>query len=134
MDATVQLHHLDLQTIENLRKLQMRLTNGLRSYDQQLARIAYLESCDDFEVAGLSPPAPPDDGVSNPVDPVSPLSIKANLEVAQAKVLVALKKSVFDTSNNLRTDHQRRDVIIAQSKERKEFLEEELLLEEIEEV
>lgn len=110
------LHQLDLQQIEKMRKLQVRLNTELATYDRYLAGIALQESRRVWERLGISPT--PEDGRP------SVQQSQEQLEEEQVKVLLSMKMAIWDTSNTLKQLHDKRKVVTAQEAEVQELNEE----------
>ena len=106
------MHQLDLQTMEKVKKLVLRLQSGLGQWEKCNQHIAQQESLDDFVTVGAIEQDP---NASTPEQAVEVLRGE------QIKALLALKKAVWDSSNALKKDHERRSVIRAQYQEKEEL-------------
>tara|TARA_R100000808_G_scaffold3464_1_gene12319 strand:+ start:897 stop:1262 length:366 start_codon:yes stop_codon:yes gene_type:complete len=106
------MHQLDLQTIEKVEKLILRLQTGLGQWKKCTQHVAQQESLDDFLTVGA---------VEQEENAVTPNQAIEALKEEQIKSLLALKKAVWDSSNALKKDHERRNVIKAQYEEKEEL-------------
>ena len=113
MDSTQdKLHALDLQQIEWITKLQARLADDLKTYNQLPHLVALADAKRDHERVGI------------PLDqPVTDEQIETLLG-QQEKILLAAKAGIFNTNNTLMQLHDKRQVVIAQAREQEELAEE----------
>tara|TARA_Y100001963_G_C6714896_1_gene416144 strand:+ start:541 stop:900 length:360 start_codon:yes stop_codon:yes gene_type:complete len=108
------LHQLDLVQIEKVKKLGLRLSAGLKQFDSLTQLVAQVESQSDFQAVGGF--------VQKENEP--PLQEKIEqLEKEQTRALLALKKAVWDTSNALKQDHDKRQILTARHQEHTELEE-----------
>tara|TARA_Y100001973_G_C5152296_1_gene308787 strand:- start:283 stop:630 length:348 start_codon:yes stop_codon:yes gene_type:complete len=106
------LHALDLQQIEWITKLQARLADDLKTYNQLVHLTALAEAKQDRERVGIA------------LDqPVTDEQIETLLQ-QQEKILLAAKAGIFNTNNTLKQLHDKRQVVIAQAREQEELAEE----------
>lgn len=103
------LHHLDLAQMEKIRKLHVRLTSDLQTYDRYTQAIALRENQENLERLKLSAPS----------DPSVPTVEK--LEEEQVQVVVALKSSIWSCAQALKKLHDKRDVLRASLTEQAEM-------------
>lgn len=108
------MHQLDLATVEKVEKLIIRLQAGVGQWKNCTQHVAQQESLDDFLTVGA---------VQQEENAATPSRAIDRLREEQIKALLALKKAVWDSSNTLKRDHDRRNVIKAQYEEKEEFLE-----------
>lgn len=107
------LHQLDLVQIEKVRKLSLRIQNGLNAFDGFTKMQAQVESQQDFRAVG---------GYVEKEGPSLEQQLE-NLVTEQSRALLALKKAVWDASNALKQDHDKRQVMVARAREQAELSE-----------
>lgn len=108
------LHQLDLVQIEKVKKLGMRLTAGLNAFEQLTQMSAQTESKMDFRSVG---------GYGDQDGEASLDQQAIQIEKEQTRALLALKKAVWDASNALKQDHEKRQVLTARHREQTELEE-----------
>ena len=94
-----ELFRLDLAQVERVRRLHARLAHGIRMYDQYMEAVAIQETRRDAEKVGMALPTE---------QPDSPEVAIEKLRSEQGKVLSTLKAAVWNASDGLRRDHQKR--------------------------
>ncbi len=103
------VHEIDLRDFERLQKLFSRLQSEIGSYQKTLQMIALSEAQLDHFRTGLIQ----DENISE-----SSIGIGiANLQETHIRQLKAMKAAIFSCSNDLKQLHERRNILIAQSKE-----------------
>ena len=108
------LHQLDLVQIEKVRKLGLRLSAGLKQFETLTQATAQVESQSDFQAVGGF--------VQNENEP-SLIEKIQQLQKEQTRALLALKKAVWDTSNALKQDNDKRQILTARHQEHVELEE-----------
>jgi hypothetical protein len=105
---TDELFRLDLAQVERVRRLQQRIEEGLKDYDEYTKCVAREEMVADSIKAGLC---------SGKADGSTPEVAIERLRDEQGRALAVLKAGVWNTSEGLRRDHQLRKEIAAREQE-----------------
>mgnify|MGYP001609466953 FL=1 len=113
-DNRVRLHEIDLGQIEKVKKLVVRLTADLQHWEQFTGLIASQEAGQEYVRLGMR-----QQGENEP----TPEVVAARLVSDQEKLLVSIKSAIWNTSNSLKQDHERRQVLKAQILEQDELKE-----------
>lgn len=116
MDLSEELHRLDLQQIEKLEKLVMSITGALKDWTSGVQMLSELEKQEAYQLVDLPIPENIPQNGSRTVEEVF-VENKNEIYSRQKKLIGAMKKMVWDQSNSLRQDHDRRQFLLAQQNE-----------------
>lgn len=116
-DATLEerIHEIDLRDFERLQKLFSRLQSEIGGYQKNLQMIALAEAqLDHFRTGLIQDESVDESSIHNGI---------GHLKDNHIKQLKAMKAAIFSCSNDLKQLHERRNILIAQSKEIEEMEE-----------
>ena len=109
------IHEIDLRDVERLQKLFSRLQSELGGYQKTLQMISLAEAQLDHYRTGLIQ----EEGI----DETTISSGIEHLKDNHVRQLKAMKAAIFSCSNDLKQLHERRNILIAQSRDIRELEE-----------